>query len=185
MRLSLSPSGPPPVVLLLSWAPPAGHWQSYRVLLLDGSQPVVNTSVNWEAVNYTFAGLGLTPGSLYRAVLVVESGGLTAESSCVGATGKVAAGIPGGGLVTKDLWSVYRPKAPTHVSVRLCLVPASVLNLHIRHSDETSLSAMWSHAPSGSRDGYFLTLRHGNAEQPTWVCPCFWARMFKLSGCRR
>lgn len=138
------------------------------MLLLDGSQPVVNTSVNWEAVNFTFTGLGLTPGSLYRAVLVVESGGLTAESSCVGATGKVAAGIPGGGLVTKKiLLSFYRRKASTHVSARLCLVPASVLNLHIRHSDETSLSAMWSHAPSGSRDGYFLTLRHGNTEQPT------------------
>lgn len=60
------------------------------------------------------------------------------------------------------LSSVHRPKASAHVSARLCLVPASVLNLHIRHSDDTSLSAMWSHAPSGSRDGYFLTLRHGN-----------------------
>lgn len=41
-------------------------------------------------------------------------------------------------------------------------VPAPVLDLHVRHSDETSLSAMWSHAPSGSRDSYFLTIRHGN-----------------------
>lgn len=48
----------------------------------------------------------------------------------------------------------------------MSVVPAPVLDLHIRHSDETSLSAMWSHAPSGSRDGYFLTLRHGNAERP-------------------
>lgn len=39
--------------------------------------------------------------------------------------------------------------------------PAAVDDLHIRHSDETSLSAMWSHAPSGSRDSYFLTIRHG------------------------
>lgn len=67
------------------------------MLLLDGSQPVVNTSVNREAANFTFTGPGLTPGGLYRAVLVVESGGLTAESSCVGATGEGAAGIPEGG----------------------------------------------------------------------------------------
>lgn len=51
----------------------------------------------------------------------------------------------------------------THLSKRLSLsaAPAPVLDLHIRHSDETSLSAMWSHAPSGSRDGYFLTIGHG------------------------
>lgn len=40
-------------------------------------------------------------------------------------------------------------------------------DLHIRHSDETSLSAMWSHAPSGSRDSYFLTLRHSNVTVDT------------------
>ncbi|XP_029901748.1 receptor-type tyrosine-protein phosphatase beta-like isoform X2 [Myripristis murdjan] len=42
------------------------------------------------------------------------------------------------------------------------LAPDPVLDLHIRHSDETSLSAMWSHAPSAARDSYFLTIRHGN-----------------------
>lgn len=88
------------------------------MLLLDGSQPVVNTSVNGEAVNFTFTGLGLTPGSLYRAVLVVESGGVTAESSCVGATGEVAAATPGGGLVASCL--VTGSVSP-HVSARLCL----------------------------------------------------------------
>ncbi|XP_069376043.1 receptor-type tyrosine-protein phosphatase beta isoform X2 [Paralichthys olivaceus] len=45
--------------------------------------------------------------------------------------------------------------------------PAAVLNLHIRHADETSLSAMWSHAPSGSRDSYFLTIRHDNVTVDT------------------
>lgn len=39
--------------------------------------------------------------------------------------------------------------------------PAPVLDLHIRHADETSLSAMWSH-PAGSRDSYFLVIHHGN-----------------------
>ncbi|TMS01587.1 hypothetical protein E3U43_005407 [Larimichthys crocea] len=117
--------------LLLSWTPPAGLWDNYTLLLLDGSQQVVSAALDREAANYSFAGTELTPGRLFRAVLRVESGGLTAESSCDGAT-----------------------------------APAAVLDLHIRHSDETSLSAMWSDAP-GSRDSYFLTIRHGNHTEAT------------------
>ncbi|KAK2859223.1 hypothetical protein Q5P01_003843 [Channa striata] len=45
--------------------------------------------------------------------------------------------------------------------------PAPALDLHIRYADETSLSAMWSHAPSGSRDDYFLSIRHGNVTVDT------------------
>ncbi|KAI9518090.1 hypothetical protein NQZ68_040211 [Dissostichus eleginoides] len=104
-----------------------GLWESYRLLLLDGSQELVSTAVEREALNYSFPGTRLTPGRVYRAVLRVESRGETRESSCEGRT-----------------------------------APASVMKLHIRHADETSLSAMWSHAPSGSRDKYLLTLRHGN-----------------------
>ncbi|XP_070847690.1 receptor-type tyrosine-protein phosphatase beta [Chaetodon trifascialis] len=130
--LSLSPSFSGG--LLLSWTPPAGHWESYELFLFDGAQQVVGAAPDREAANFSFSGTGLTPGKLYRAVLRVESGGVTAESSCEGAT-----------------------------------APAPVVDLHIRHSDETSLSAMWSHAPSGSRDGYFLTLRHGNATVDTRV----------------
>uniref|UniRef100_A0A8C9ZBW2 protein-tyrosine-phosphatase n=1 Tax=Sander lucioperca TaxID=283035 RepID=A0A8C9ZBW2_SANLU len=124
--LSLSPSpSPSGSGLLLSWSPPAGRWESYTLLLFDGSQLLVSATPEREASNFSFPGTGLTPGRLYRAVLRVESGGLTAE------------------------------------------IPASVLDLHVRHSDETSLSAMWSHAPSGSRDSYFLTLRHGNVTVDT------------------
>uniref|UniRef100_A0A8C2ZU76 protein-tyrosine-phosphatase n=1 Tax=Cyclopterus lumpus TaxID=8103 RepID=A0A8C2ZU76_CYCLU len=125
--LSLSPSSSSSGDLLLSWSPPAGRWESYRLLLLDGSQQLVSAALDREAVDFSFPGTGLTPGRRYRAVLRVESGGRTAESSCEGAT-----------------------------------APAAVSDLHLRHSDETSLSAMWSHAPSGSRDSYFLTIRHGN-----------------------
>lgn len=128
--LSLSPS--PDGALVLSWAPPAGRWESYTVFLLDGSQQVVSSALGREAVNFSFSGVGLTPGKEYRAQLRVESGGLTAESSCDGAT-----------------------------------APAAVSDLHIRHADQSSLSAMWSHAPSGLRDGYFLTLLHGNATVDT------------------
>ncbi|XP_041833313.1 receptor-type tyrosine-protein phosphatase beta [Melanotaenia boesemani] len=128
--LSLSPSSSGGLVL--TWSPPAGHWEKYRLFLLDGFQELTSTVVDQKAVNFSFPGMKLTPGKLYRAVLRVESGGLTAESSCVGST-----------------------------------APAPVSDLHIRHADETSLSAMWSHAPSGSRDSYFLTIRHGNLTMDT------------------
>ncbi|XP_026217462.1 receptor-type tyrosine-protein phosphatase beta isoform X2 [Anabas testudineus] len=123
--LSLSPSSNGS--LLLSWSPPAGRWENYRLFLFDGSKQIVSTTLDREAVNFSFPVTSLTPGRLYRAVLRVESEELMAESSCEGAT-----------------------------------APATVMDLHIRHADETSLSAMWSHAPSGSRDNYFLSIRHGN-----------------------
>lgn len=45
-------------------------------------------------------------------------------------------------------------------------VPAPVSDLHIRHTDETSLSALWSHTPgSASRSGYRVELLHGNTTQ--------------------
>uniref|UniRef100_A0A3B4UK47 protein-tyrosine-phosphatase n=1 Tax=Seriola dumerili TaxID=41447 RepID=A0A3B4UK47_SERDU len=125
--LSLSPSSSGD--LLLSWTPPPGHWESYRLFLFDGFQQLVNTTLDREAVRFVFPGTGLTPGRTYRAVVMVESGGLAAESSCEGST-----------------------------------APAPALDLHIRHSDETSLSAMWSHAPSGSRDSYFLTINNATVD---------------------
>ncbi|XP_030575933.1 receptor-type tyrosine-protein phosphatase beta [Archocentrus centrarchus] len=128
--LTLSPSSSGG--LFLAWSPPAGHWENYRLFLFDGSQPVFNTSLQSEAMNFSIPGTGLTPGRVYRAVLTVESGGLMAESSCEGST-----------------------------------APAPVSDLHIRHSDETSLSAMWNHAPFGSRDSYFLTIYHGNISMDT------------------
>ncbi|XP_011489637.1 receptor-type tyrosine-protein phosphatase beta isoform X1 [Oryzias latipes] len=122
--LSLSPSSSGGLVL--TWLPPVGHWENYSLSLSDGSQQIFSTFLDKGAVNYSFPGTKLIPGRSYRAVLTVESGGLTAESSCDGLT-----------------------------------APAAPLDLHIRHYDESSLSAMWSHAPSGSRDGYLLTIRHG------------------------
>lgn len=128
LTLSPSTSGG----LFLAWSPPAGHWENYRLFLFDGSQQIVSTSLDQEAVNFSIPSAGLTPGRVYRVVLRVESGGLTAESSCEGST-----------------------------------APAPVLDLHIRHSDQTSLSAMWSHSPLGLRDSYFLTLYHGNNTEAT------------------
>uniref|UniRef100_A0A665TBP3 protein-tyrosine-phosphatase n=1 Tax=Echeneis naucrates TaxID=173247 RepID=A0A665TBP3_ECHNA len=123
--LSLSPA--PSGDLHLSWTPPAGRWDAYRLFLFDGVQQLVNTTVDRQAVRFVFPRSSLIPGRKYRAVLRVDRGGRTADSSCEGQT-----------------------------------APAPVTNLHIQHSDETSLSAIWSHAPSGSRDSYFLTISHGN-----------------------
>ncbi|XP_031675971.1 receptor-type tyrosine-protein phosphatase beta [Oncorhynchus kisutch] len=47
------------------------------------------------------------------------------------------------------------------------IAPKPVSELHIRHADETSLSALWSHAPNSARDGYAVELRHGNATVAT------------------
>ncbi|XP_077450252.1 receptor-type tyrosine-protein phosphatase beta [Stigmatopora argus] len=128
--LALTPT--PPGGLFLSWSPPAGHWDDYRLVLGDDSREVASAVLPREAMNFTFVGAGLLPGRRYRATLAVRSGPLTAESGCHGAT-----------------------------------LPARVRDLHIRHADETSLSATWSHAASGSRDAYLLTLRHGDVTADT------------------
>lgn len=46
------------------------------------------------------------------------------------------------------------------ICLPLCLSgPPAVSQLHIRHADETSLSALWNHSlGSGSRDGYTVEL---------------------------
>lgn len=75
--------------LLLSWSPPLGHWENYGLLLFDGSQQVVNATLNRDAEKFIFPASALTPGRLYRAVLRVESGGVMAESSCEAATGQM------------------------------------------------------------------------------------------------
>ncbi|XP_020781984.1 receptor-type tyrosine-protein phosphatase beta isoform X1 [Boleophthalmus pectinirostris] len=128
-ELALSPSSDGG--LLMSWSAPHGSWDGYRLFLFDGTQQLINTTVNREAVNFTIPGTSLTPGRLYKGLLRVEIGELYAEKACEGLS-----------------------------------APAPVLDLHIRHADETSLSAMWSH-PSGSRDSYFLIISHDNVTVAT------------------
>ncbi|XP_052370533.1 receptor-type tyrosine-protein phosphatase beta-like [Oncorhynchus keta] len=119
--------------LKVMWAPPGGHWDKYRVLLLNGTQTLDNRTVEKGVVEYTFSGLGLVPGRTYRAGVMVES---TGEQGTVE--------------------YCHRGIAPKPVS-----------ELHIRHADETSLSALWSHAPNSARDSYAVELRHGNATVAT------------------
>lgn len=95
--LALSPSPSSPGGLLLTWAPPAGHWESYNLMLLelDGSGQVggaaaAAVTLEQKAVDYSFPGAGLTPGRSYRAVLTVRSGGLLARSTADGTTGELS-----------------------------------------------------------------------------------------------
>lgn len=92
--LALSPSPTSPGGLLLTWVPPAGHWENYQLKLLEldssgqvGSAATAVT-VGREAVSYSFPGEGLTPGRSYRAVLTVQSGGLLAQSTVDRTTGQ-------------------------------------------------------------------------------------------------
>ncbi|KAJ8249735.1 hypothetical protein COCON_G00229510 [Conger conger] len=97
--------------LKMTWAPPRGEWENYRVLLFNKSLALVNKTVMKSAREFTFSGFLLVPGRLYTAAVTVESGGLSNTAHCQGR-----------------------------------LAPRAVLELTIRHADETSLSALWGHA---------------------------------------
>uniref|UniRef100_A0A8C7M867 protein-tyrosine-phosphatase n=1 Tax=Oncorhynchus kisutch TaxID=8019 RepID=A0A8C7M867_ONCKI len=59
-----------------TWLPPRGDWENYRVLLLNGTVALVNETVSRLVRQYSFsvASLGLVPGRLYTAQVMVESG---------------------------------------------------------------------------------------------------------------
>ncbi|KAI4878056.1 hypothetical protein NFI96_011663 [Prochilodus magdalenae] len=110
----------------ISWTPPDGHWEQYRVLLFNGNETLVNESVSKSETEFSFSRVNLQPGREYKAAVSVESGGQTSTIYCRG-----TATLP-------------------------------VSHLHIRHADETSLSALWTHSPgSSSRSGYTVKLHYG------------------------
>ncbi|XP_043090430.1 receptor-type tyrosine-protein phosphatase beta-like [Puntigrus tetrazona] len=117
--------------LRLSWSPPAGDWDFYRVLLFNGSSVLMNRTVDRSLVEFSFTSWILVPGRLYRAAVNVESGNLSSTADC---HGRVA--------------------------------PRSVQRLSVRHSTETSLSAMWSH-PFGEWDNYTVLLKNGDGTLDT------------------
>ncbi|XP_076015968.1 receptor-type tyrosine-protein phosphatase beta [Genypterus blacodes] len=85
--------------------------------------------------------------------------------------GAVNFSFHGAGLIPGRLYrAVLRVESDGLMSESSCegtTAPSPVFDLHIRHTDETSLSAMWSHASSGSRDSYFLTIGHDNVTVDT------------------
>ncbi|XP_076119767.1 receptor-type tyrosine-protein phosphatase beta [Alosa pseudoharengus] len=64
--------------LRLSWAPPKGEWERYRILLLNSSSVLVNRTEGKPARQCVFP--NLVPGRLYKAAVAVESGQLSSTA---------------------------------------------------------------------------------------------------------
>lgn len=77
--------------LKVSWSPPRGHWENYHVLLRNGSEVLVNQTINKLSTQLTFSvlGLGLVPGHLYEAEVTVHSGILGNTVRCYGRLGQL------------------------------------------------------------------------------------------------
>ncbi|KAJ3596703.1 hypothetical protein NHX12_003107 [Muraenolepis orangiensis] len=62
--------------LRVSWAPPRGRWDHYRLLLWNGSLVLVNQTLGHMTTQYVFSGaeLGLVFGRIYRAEVIVQRG---------------------------------------------------------------------------------------------------------------
>ncbi|XP_027007234.2 receptor-type tyrosine-protein phosphatase beta isoform X1 [Tachysurus fulvidraco] len=111
----------------ISWLPPVGHWERYHVMLFNGSETLMNTSLHKAAREFRFSGLKLHPGRVYKAAVSVFSRGQSSTMYCSTETG-----------------------------------PPPVSQLHLRHADKTTLSALWDHSfGSGTRDGYTVELYYG------------------------
>lgn len=74
--------------LVVSWSPPAGDWEQYRILLLNDSSVLLNTTVGKEETHYVIRDVGLIPGRQYEVEVTVESGNLKNSKRCHGRTGK-------------------------------------------------------------------------------------------------
>ena len=68
----------------ISWTPPDGHWDHYRVLLFNGNETLVNESVGKSETEFSFSRVNLQPGREYKAAVSVESGGQTSTVYCQG-----------------------------------------------------------------------------------------------------
>ncbi|XP_029453044.1 receptor-type tyrosine-protein phosphatase beta isoform X2 [Rhinatrema bivittatum] len=72
--------------LRMSWLPPSGDWEKYRVLLLNHSTVLLNATIDRHRRDYVTPELGLIPGRQYEAVVMVESGNLQSAARCKGRT---------------------------------------------------------------------------------------------------
>ncbi|XP_004632270.1 receptor-type tyrosine-protein phosphatase beta [Octodon degus] len=108
--------------LVVSWSPPAGDWEQYRVALLDDSSVLLNTTLRKEKTGYIVDGVGLIPGRQYEVQVTVESGNLKNTERCQGRT-----------------------------------APLAVLQLRVKHANETSLGIMWQ-TPVAQWEKYIISL---------------------------
>ncbi|XP_037369891.1 receptor-type tyrosine-protein phosphatase beta isoform X2 [Talpa occidentalis] len=108
--------------LVVSWSPPAGDWEQYRVLLFNESLVLLNTTVGKDKTHYAINNMGLIPGRQYEVEVTVESGNLRNSKRCQGRT-----------------------------------APLAVLQLRVKHANETSLGIMWQ-APVAEWEKYIISL---------------------------
>lgn len=71
-----------PGELKITWLPPVGHWEHYSVMLFNGSEMLLNTTLDKTATEFRFSGLNLHPGRVYKAAVSVESRGQSSSVYC-------------------------------------------------------------------------------------------------------
>ncbi|XP_051818434.1 receptor-type tyrosine-protein phosphatase beta [Antechinus flavipes] len=122
--------------LQVSWSLGAGNVDQYRVILLEKGRTVYNISTQKHVNTYTFH--GLSPGHLYNLTIVTEAAGLQNYKSKLIRTGKSE--------VMCLLFSFVFP-----------IVPQPVVQLRVKHANESSLSIMWL-TPVSEWDKYVISL---------------------------
>uniref|UniRef100_A0A8C6VR71 protein-tyrosine-phosphatase n=1 Tax=Naja naja TaxID=35670 RepID=A0A8C6VR71_NAJNA len=110
--------------LKVSWLPPMGDWDKYRILLFDRSTLLLNITLEKVKREYIVKDLALVPGRQYEVIVAVESGGLQNKAHCKGRT-----------------------------------APQPVLQLRVKHANESSLTIMWA-TPQSDWDHYVVSLGH-------------------------
>ncbi|XP_037704134.1 receptor-type tyrosine-protein phosphatase beta isoform X1 [Choloepus didactylus] len=108
--------------LAVSWSPPTGDWEQYRIVLFNDSLVLLNITVGKEETQYVVNDVELIPGREYEVEVTVESGNLKNSERCQGRT-----------------------------------VPLAVLQLRVKHANETSLSIMWQ-TPVAEWENYIISL---------------------------
>uniref|UniRef100_A0A8C3YS18 protein-tyrosine-phosphatase n=1 Tax=Catagonus wagneri TaxID=51154 RepID=A0A8C3YS18_9CETA len=108
--------------LVVSWSPPAGDWERYRILLFNDSLVLLNITVGKEETHYVIDDVELVPGRQYDVEVTVESGNLKNSKRCRGRT-----------------------------------VPMAVLQLRVKHANETSLGVMWQ-TPAAEWEKYIISV---------------------------
>nr|XP_036856157.1 receptor-type tyrosine-protein phosphatase beta isoform X1 [Manis javanica] len=108
--------------LVVTWSPPAGDWEQYRVLLFNDSLVLRNVTVGKGETHYAIDDVGLIPGRQYEIEVTVESGNLKNSKRCQGRT-----------------------------------APLAVLQLRVKHANETSLGVMWQ-TPLAEWERYIVSL---------------------------
>lgn len=77
--------------LRLSWSPPRGDWDNYSILLKDGSAVLMNQTISKQSKELLqpIQSLGLVPGHLYFADVIVNSGSLSNTAHCSSRLGQL------------------------------------------------------------------------------------------------